>query len=162
MRGGVASWGVVRGERRRRAAAVIRGVLVVSLGALAGCYAVGPGYRSLHEVDGELVTSPPPPPSAYEAYLRARLALEQEPPGIEDARYYIGFALQIDPKDPHLWATQAEIEARAGETERAVASARKALAIRPGYPPAERVLARVSEQGGDGATASTASVPRQP
>ncbi len=117
--------------------------MVVLLVGLGGCYAVGPGYRSLHVVDGEVVHSPPPPPSAYEAYLRARLALEHDPPRLDDARWYIEHALRIDPRDPHLWFTLAEIEERGGQVEEARASARHALAIRPGYPPAEQVLARL-------------------
>lgn len=139
-----------------RAAAVL---LVV----LGGCYPVGTGYRSLHVVDGEVVQSPPPPPSAYEAYLRARVAFEQEPPQLSEARYHIARALQMDPRDPHLWATQAEIEERAGQVEQATASARRALAIRPGYPPAQQVLARL-EGGSSGAaaTASTTAGARQP
>jgi len=122
---------------------------------------VGPEYRSLHEVDGQLVRSPAPPPSAYEAYLRARLALEREPPQVDEARYYLGFALQLDPRDPHLWATQAELEEQAGQVERASAAARRALAIRPGYPPAQEVLSRLEQQG-SAATASAATAPRRP
>lgn len=144
-------------ERAGRAAAVL-------LLALGGCYGgLGPGYRSLHVVDGQVVSSPPPTPSAYEAYLRARLAFEHEPPRLDDARFYIEEALRFDPRDPHLWATRAEIEERAGEQAEAAASARRALALRPGYPPAEQVLARV--EGGatsSGATASAPAATRQP
>ena len=123
-----------------------------------------PEYRSLHVVDGEVVSSPPPSPSAYEAYLRARLAFEQDPPNLDEARFYIGEAIDFDPRDPHLWATRAEIEERAGKDAEAAASARRALAIRPGYPLAEQVLARV--EGGatesSGATASAPGAVRQP
>jgi hypothetical protein len=129
--------------------------VAVLLVVLGGCYPVGTGYRSLHVVDGEVVQSPPPPPSAYEAYLRARVALEQEPPQLSEARYFIARALQMDPRDPHLWATQAEIEERAGQVEQAAVSARRALAIRPGYPPAQQVLARL--EGGSPGAAATAS-----
>ncbi|MCX4239536.1 hypothetical protein OEB96_02835 [Paraliomyxa miuraensis] len=122
--------------------------MLVALALLGACYPVGLGYRSLHEVDGEVVSSRPPPPSAYEAYLRARLALEQEPPALDDARFYIGHALEMDPGDPHLWATHAEIEERAGRVDEAMASARHALELRPGYPPAERVLTRLQPAGG--------------
>jgi tetratricopeptide (TPR) repeat protein len=137
--------------------------MVLALGlALGGCWSMaGPGQRSLHVVDGELVSSPPPSPSAYEAYLRARLAFEQDPPGFVEARYYIEEAIRFDPRDPHLWATRAEIEERAGETAEAAKSARRALAIRPGYPLAEQVLARVEGGATSGATAS-APVDRQP
>lgn len=137
--------------------------------ALGGCYGVmsgaglGPGYRSLHVVDGQVVSSPPPAPSAYEAYLRARLAFEHEPPQLDEARFYIGEAIDFDPRDPQLWATRAEIEERAGKRAEAAAAARRALAIRPGYPLAEQVLARV--EGGastSGATASAPATTRQP
>lgn len=108
-----------------------------------GCAAVAPNERSLHEVDGQVVSSSPPPPAAYEAYLRARLALESDPPRLDVAQRSIERAIRYDPRDPHLWTTRAEIEERAGERERAAASARRALAIRPGYPPAQEVLARL-------------------
>lgn len=115
--------------------------VLASLGL--GCAAVAPSERSLHEVDGQVVSSSPPPPAAYEAYLRARLALESEPPRLDVAQRSIERAIRYDPRDPHLWTTRAEIEERAGQRDRAAASARRALAIRPGYPPAQEVLARV-------------------
>jgi Tfp pilus assembly protein PilF len=118
-------------------------MLPLVLVALGGCYAVGPEYRSLHVVEGQVVSSPPPSPGAYEAYLRARLAFEQEPPQLVEARFYIAEAIRFDARDPHLWATRAEIEERAGQKAEAAAAARRALAIRPGYALAEQVLARV-------------------
>lgn len=145
-------------------------VAVVLLAALGGCRGTmlgpGQGYRSLHVVDGQVVSSPPPAPSAYEAYLRARLAFEHEPPQLVEARFYIEEAIRFDPRDPHLWATRAEIEERAGKPMEAAAAARKALAFRPGYPLAEQVLARVEgAAGASGAAGTTASTPpatRQP
>lgn len=134
------------------------GVLLLFV-ALPGCWSYG--WRSQHVVDGQVVSSPPPPPSVYEVYLRARLAFECEPPALDEARFYIEHALQLDPQDPHLWATRAEIEEHAGDKAQAAASARRALAIRPGYPLAEEVLARV-EGGGSGQTASAPAVTRQP
>ncbi|MEM7154202.1 MAG: hypothetical protein AAF799_15255 [Myxococcota bacterium] len=144
----------MRTQTRQTTAALVGAAWVLGLGLL-GC-GPGPSTRSLHEVDGQVVASSPPPPVAYEEYLKARLALERDPPQLEEARRSIERALRYDPRDPHLWATHAEIEARAGERERAEASARKALAIRPGYPPAERVLAELS--GGSGASAGEAAV----
>ena len=129
--------------------------------ALPGCYPMGQGYRSLHVVEGQVVSSPPPAPSAYEAYLRARLAFEHEPPKLDEARFYIDEAIGFDARDPHLWATRAEIEERAGKKAEAAASARRALAIRPGYPLAEEVLAWVEGGGASGTTAS-APAARQP
>jgi tetratricopeptide (TPR) repeat protein len=138
--------------------------VLLAITVLGGCYGsmMGPGYRSLHVVEGEVVSSPPPSPSAYEAYLRARLAFEHEPPMLEDARFYIDEAIRFDPRDPQLWATRAEIEERAGQKAEAAAAARRALAIRPGYPLAEQVLARVEGGAGSGATASTPAAGRQP
>jgi Flp pilus assembly protein TadD len=132
------------------------------LGGLGACYPMGPGYRSLHQVDGQLVHSPPPPPSAYAAYLRARLAFEQEPPQLSEAQHHIEHALRLDPRDPHLWSTRAEIEERAGHADQALTSARRALAIRPGYPPAARVLARLEGAGSGSTTAATQARARQP
>ncbi len=131
-------------QRARRAVARLVGPARWVLGVvLVGCSPMGPSARSLHVVDGHEVSSPPPPPAAYEAYLRARLAFEHDPPQLEQARAAILVAIRFDPRDPHLWATRAEIEERAGEPDQAAASARRALAIRPGYPLAEQVLARV-------------------
>lgn len=130
--------------------------LVVSGLGLGGC-GPGPSTRTLHEVDGKTVASSPPPPVAYEEYLKARLALQSDPPQLEAARHAIERALRYDPRDPHLWATRAEIEALAGQTERAEESARKALSLRPGYPPAERVLAGLSK-GTSSGVSSEASV----
>lgn len=141
--------------REARAGAVRAVVMGLALGALGGCMPMmAPSYRSLHEVDGELVQSVPPSPAAYEAYLRARLALDRDPPQPELAQRYIRRALKADPRDPHLWATRAEIEEQLGQIERAKESARRALVLRPGYPPAQRVLTRLE---GGAAGASTAS-----
>lgn len=117
--------------------------MAVALVGLGGCYPVGPGYRSLHVVDGEVVHSPAPPPSAYEAYVRARLALDHDPPQLGEARYHLDRALRADPRDPHLWFTLAQLEELEGHVEEAKLSARRALTIRPGYPPAHRVLTRL-------------------
>lgn len=109
---------------------------------IGGCWQ-GQSHRTLHEVDGQVVSSNPPPPSAYEAYLRARVALEHEPPQLDLAQEHIEQAIRIDPRDPHLWSTRAEIEEKAGKVAAAETSARRALALSPGYPPATDVLARL-------------------
>jgi tetratricopeptide (TPR) repeat protein len=161
---GVASSSGSMRRGRERAVRATAGVLPLGLMVLAGCYSVGPQYRALHVVDGEVVSSPAPPPSAYEAYLRARLAFEHQPPQLHAAQFYIEEAIRFDPRDPHLWASRAEIEERAGKPVEAAASARRALAIRPGYPLAHEVLARVESRGAAGASATTAAAPasRQP
>ncbi|MEX1369260.1 MAG: hypothetical protein AB1Z98_39390 [Nannocystaceae bacterium] len=142
---------VMRGFSSARIAVVVAvAVAVVALGSGGLACAVSPNERTLHEVDGQVVSSPPPSPAAYEAYLRARLALDRDPPQLEDAQRYIERAIRFDPREPHLWTTRAEIEERAGEPGKAAVSARRALAISPGYGPAEQVLARVQGQGAVG------------
>ena len=127
-----------------------------SLVTLAGaCVRTGPADHTLHVVDGEVVHSSPPPSSAYAAYLRARLALEAEPPRLEEAQLEIEQALRADPRDPHLWTTRAEVAARRGDGPAATAAIDRAFALRPGYPPAKRLQARLSG-GAASAAAATA------
>ena len=123
----------------------------------AGCAYSGPGYRSLHYVDGELVASRPVSSAGYTAYIRARLSLEQG--HLDNAQVYIERALRFDSRDPHLWTTQAEIAAKAGDEATALASAEKALQLRPGYPPARTLMADL--QGGP-TSASVAEPARNP
>lgn len=115
---------------------------VALLGSVA-CAPSGTSARSLHYVDTELVYSNPPSALAYEAYLRARVALSVEPARLEQARSEIEVALHYDRRAPHLWSTRAEIAALQGDDDAAVTSAERALALRPGYPPAQAVLASV-------------------
>lgn len=119
--------------------------------------AVSPSARSLHYVDDELVYSRPASPQAYESYLKARLALDAEPADPETAMMYLRRAQRSDPRDPHLWATRAEAAAMLGDVEEARASAERALALAPGYPPARRVLASI-----DGGARSASSSLAQP
>jgi cytochrome c-type biogenesis protein CcmH/NrfG len=121
--------------------------------ALSGC--MGNGYyvnRGLHYVTDEagneqLVRSSPPPPGAYEAYLRARLALERTPPLLDEARSHILDALRWQDRDPQLWTTLAEIEWQLGNFAAAEQAIDRALVLRPGYPEAERLLASMREHG---------------
>lgn len=120
--------------------------------ALSGCS--GNGYfvnRGLHYVtddDGneQLVRSTPPPPGAYEAYLRARLALERTPPLLDEARGHILDALRWHDADPQLWTVLAQIEWQLGNFAAAEQAIDRALALRPGYPEAERLLADMRER----------------
>lgn len=130
----------------------------IALLALTACAAVGPSARALHYVEGTLVHSHPPPPQAYESYLRARLALDAEPPDPQTALAQLRRAQRSDPRDPHLWATRAEAEVLLGDLEGARASAQRALALSPGYPPAQRVLATID--GGARSAAAPAALPR--
>lgn len=116
---------------------------------LAGCMANGYlANRGLHYVhddagDEQLVRTPAPAPAAYEAYLRARLALEREPPLLDEARGHILDALRWQPDEPQLWTVRAEIEWRAGDFAAAENAIAKALALRPGYAEARQLLARM-------------------
>jgi Tfp pilus assembly protein PilF len=126
-----------------------------SVMTLAGaCVKNGPADHTLHVVDGEVVHSPPPPSSAYAAYLRARLALEAEPPRLEEAQVEIDQALRADPRDPHLWTMRAEVAARRGDGRAATDAIDRAFALSPGYPPAKKLQARL---GGGAASAATAT-----
>jgi Tfp pilus assembly protein PilF len=120
---------------------------VVALVLGAGCASTGPHPRALHYVEGELVYSRPATSASYEAYLRARLALSVEPPHLDVAQAEIELALKYDPRDPHLWTTQAEIAAKAGDEDRAMDAVQRALSLRPGYPPAEKMMAQL--RGGE-------------
>ena len=121
----------------------MRWLLCLALAGLGACATSGASARSLHYVDDELVYSNPPSALAYEAYLRARVALSAEPPRLEQARSEIEVALHYDRRAPHLWSTRAEIAALQGDDDAAVASAERALALRPGYAPAQAVLTSV-------------------
>ncbi len=131
----------------------MRRVFVVgaALLGLSACAPTATSARALHYVDDELVYSNPPSALAYEAYMRSRIALSAEPPRLEQARAEIEVALHYDRRAPHLWSTRAEIAALQGQDDVAVSSAERALALRPGYAPAEAVLADV--RGGPRAAA---------
>ena len=115
-------------------------MLLLLMGA---CASTAPSSRALHEVDGELVYSRPVSPAAYAAYLRARLAIEQDPPDLDDARNQIDLALRYDPNEPHLWTTRAEIDQRRGAPEEARMALERALELRPDYAPARDLMARL-------------------
>lgn len=120
---------------------------------LAGCLLVvacagtRPTYRSLHLIDGQEVHSRPVAAFAYEAYLRARLALERNPPGLQEAQTYIETALQYDPRDPQLWTTRAEIAAQFGDSGAAQLAVDRALELSPGYAPAAALTGRIAPSG---------------
>lgn len=100
--------------------------------------------RRLHYIGSDLVDSDPVPPLAYEAYLRARLALERSPQDLAGARVHIDEALRWDSREPQLWITRAEIAWLAGDLATADASLARALALQPGYPAAIDLQARIS------------------
>ena len=139
----------------RRVVAVALLLAGLGLGSASGCTYYG-AYRStrgLHYIttDGgepQLVQTQAPAPAAYEAYLRARLALEREPPRLDEARGHILDALRWQPNEPQLWTVKAEIEWLAGDFAAAEQDLAIALELRPGYPEAQRLLAEVRGSGG--------------
>ncbi|MBL9102914.1 MAG: hypothetical protein JNL82_18350 [Myxococcales bacterium] len=130
-----------RQGRDRRAAWCLLGVL------LAACRHGGPNPRTLHYVGDTLVATSPPDHRAYTAYLQAQLALASEPPDLARALEQISLAIEYDGDDAHLWTVRGEVELRRGDVEAARRSSQQALALRPGYPPAERLAARLHGGG---------------
>jgi tetratricopeptide (TPR) repeat protein len=122
-----------------------------------GCARNSADPRTLHYIGDDLVSSRPVSPGGYEAYLRARLALERDPPALDEAAAYIDLALRLDPYEPHLWTTRAEIAQRAGDLDGALASVRRALELRPEYAPAQTLLVRL--EGGKVAATTAAGRP---
>lgn len=121
----------------------MRGLWIVGVIAVVGCAPRGPSQRSLHVVDDQVVYSTPPPTTAYAAYLRCRLALDANPPRLQEAAGFIEAAIAADPRDPQLWTVRGEIAAQSGDGARAMASVKRALALAEGYPPAKRLEARL-------------------
>lgn len=115
----------------------------LALLGLTACPHAGPNPRTLHYVGDALVTSRPPDHRAYTAYVQAQLALASEPPDLARALEQISLAIDYDRGDAHLWTVRGEIELRRGDLEAARRSSAQALALRPGYPPAERLAARL-------------------
>lgn len=123
---------------------VLAGLLTLTGGCWQGNYNRS---RGLHYVQDDgaqvLVESEPPSPAAYEAYLRARLALDRDPPALVEARGHILDALRWQPDEPQLWTVKAEIEWKAGDFTAAEDDLARALELRPGYPEAQRLLAQI-------------------
>jgi Flp pilus assembly protein TadD len=133
-------------------------LLVVLMSAMSsGCWYGGYlKHRNLHYVDGDLVETRAPAPAAYEAYLRARLALEREQ--LDEARGHILDALRWQPDEPQLWTVKAEIEWKAGDFSTAERNLAVALELRPGYPEAQRLLATLRDPESTATAAASASV----
>jgi tetratricopeptide (TPR) repeat protein len=121
------------------------------LGCFADPYAKA---RRLHYIGDELVASEPVPPRAYEAYLRARLALERNPQDLATAREQIDEALRWDIKQPQLWTTRAEIAWLAGDFATADASIARALQLQPDYPAATQLQAKIRDRTQPATTAA--------
>lgn len=110
---------------------------------LAACPHAGPNPRTLHYIDKDLVATQVVDHRAYAAYVQAQLALSVEPPDLSRALEQISLAIAYDRDDAHLWTVRGEIELRRGDVDAARRSSAQALALRPGYPPAERLAARL-------------------
>jgi cytochrome c-type biogenesis protein CcmH/NrfG len=120
------------------------GLLALASACSVGCFADPYGKaRRLHYIGDRLVTSEPVPPRAYEAYLRARLALERNPQDLAVAREQIDEALRWDAKEPQLWTTRAEIAWLAGDFATADDAIARALQLRPDYPAATQLQAKI-------------------
>ena len=126
--------------------------------ALASACASGPSSRSLHYIDDQLVTSPPVHHASYAAYLRARIALEAQPADLTTAAREIEAAIKIEPREPHLWTTLAEVELQRGDRQAALEASRIALQLRPEYGPAQQLLTKL--EGGESSASTMSSRPR--
>lgn len=122
--------------------------LALALACACACAPTGPSARTLHYVDGTLVSTPTVDPRAYAAYLQARLALDAEPPDLPAALESIEQAIRHDRDDPHLWTTLGDIQLRLGQPDAARRSNDRALALAPDYPPARQLAARLAAPGG--------------
>lgn len=117
--------------------------------------------RDLHYVDGVLVETEAPAPAAYAGYLRARVALERNPPQLDEARGHILDALRWQPDEPQLWTLKAEIEWKSGDFAAAERDLARALELRPDYPEAQRLLASMRDAGGSATAAAVPSATAQ-
>ncbi len=124
------------------------------LGLAGFVLALGCSYRpaastGLHYIDDTLVYSQPPDHRAYAAYLEARLLMESQTPDFERAWEAMERALYYDRRDPHLWTARGELAMMRGELDVAFTSTRRALELRPGYPPARALIVelRTRSQG---------------
>ena len=119
-------------------------VLVASpVGSPAACKPGGPNPRTLHYVGKDLVSSTPADHRAYAAYVQAQLALASEPPDLRRALAQIVEAIDHDPHDAHLWTVRGQIELQLGEPEQARRASERALSLRPDYPPARELAAKL-------------------
>jgi Tfp pilus assembly protein PilF len=113
---------------------------IVSLALLATAAACattrGPHQRDLESlavVDGEVVRASRPSSTAYALYLEAKLAMERQPPDLEQAAAAIDDAISYDPKDPGLWCVLAEIAGRRGDEARRREAQLEIEALAPGW-----------------------------
>jgi Tfp pilus assembly protein PilF len=119
-----------------------RSLLLCAL-TLAACPHAGPSPRTLHYVGDDLVATRPADHRAYAAYLQVELALAMDPPDLVRAHEQILLAIDFDRHDAHLWTVRGQIELQRGDIEQARRASERALTLRPGYPPARELAARL-------------------
>ncbi len=110
---------------------------------LAACRHAGPNPRTLHYIGDDLVATYPADHRAYAAYVQAQLALALEPPDLARAADQIRQAIDFDPRDAHLWTVRGQIALQRGELGEARQASERALSLRPDYPPARELAARI-------------------
>ena len=118
--------------------------MALALALLPACWHGGANPRSLHYVGAALVTTRPADPRAYAYYLQCQLALAQEPPDLARAREQISLAIDVDPRDAHLWTMRGQVALAQGDAAQARRASDRALGLRPDYPPALALAARVA------------------
>lgn len=114
--------------------------------ALGACQHAGPNPRTLHYIGKDLVATRPADHRAYAAYVQAQLALALEPPDLRRALDHMLLALEYDGHDAHLWTVRGQVELQLGELDAARRSSARALGLRPDYPPARELAARVQQR----------------
>jgi len=115
----------------------------VLLLALTACRYSGPNPRTLHYVDKQLVATRSADPQAYAFYVQSQLALSFDPPDLARAHEQILLAIDRDPHDAHLWTVRGQIELQRGDEAQARRASERALHLRPDYPPAKELAARI-------------------
>ena len=120
-----------------------RSHLLVLLLALTACRHGGPNPRTLHYIDRQLVATRLADPRAYGFYVQCQLALSFNPPDLVRAHEQILLAIDHDPHDAHLWTVRGQIELQRGHEDQARRASERALHLRPDYPPAKELAARI-------------------
>jgi len=118
-------------------------LLTLALTLLTGCRYGGANPRTLHYIDKDLVATRPADPRAYAFYVQCQLALSLEPPDLARAHEQILLAIGHDPRDAHLWTVRGQIDLQRGDEVQARRASERALGLRPDYPPAKELAARL-------------------
>lgn len=117
--------------------------LAMAAALVVACNHGGPNPRTLHYVGKDLVASPPADHHAYAAYIQAQLAMASEPPDLRHAHAMIIEAIDHDAHDAHLWTVRGQIELLLGEPAQARHASERALSLRPDYPLARELAAKL-------------------